>query len=237
MTIENKYFLVTGSSSGIGLNICEMLLEKNALIIGLDKNTTSLKHKNYTHIITDVSNDNSIKSSIDNVMQCYKKLDGIINVAGISGANQCLENTSPSEFKRIVETHLFGTYAVCHYALPYLKKSNNGIIINFSSLFALRSAPRFIAYNAAKAAIISLTETMALELAPNIRVNSIAPGFINTPMTQSNPKYTSMLKMVEDTYPLKQPGTTTQIADAVLFLINNDFITGETLKITGGAHL
>ncbi|HAX73854.1 MAG TPA: NAD(P)-dependent oxidoreductase, partial [Firmicutes bacterium] len=161
----------------------------------------------------------------------------VINVAGITGANQSLEKTAPKDFRRLIETHLFGTYNVCHFALPLLKQQETGVIINFSSLFALRAMPNYIGYNAAKTAIISLTETMALELAPSIRVNAVAPGFIDTPMTQSNPNYNKLVEMVETTYPLQKGGNTAHVVDTILFLMRNDFMTGETIAISGGAHL
>lgn len=109
--------------------------------------------------------------------------------------------------------------------------------MNTSSLFTIKSISNFIAYHGAKRAIISLTETMALELAPNIRVNAIAPGFIDTPMTQANPNYEKMVENALNYYPLQYVGKPEEVAEIILMLLTHPFITGETIKISGGAHL
>ncbi|MGL4338178.1 MAG: SDR family NAD(P)-dependent oxidoreductase [Turicibacter sp.] len=238
MEIFSKVFLVTGSSSGIGLELTKQLLSLDAQVIGFDvKENKDISHPHFHPYYVDVSDEAAVSTSLQKAMTEFHALDGIINVAGISGSNQSIHTCTPAAFKRIVDTHLFGTYHVCYYGATYLKDRTEGCIINFSSLFAMKSTPNFIAYNAAKKAIISLTETLALEMAPSIRVNAVAPGFIETPMTQSNPNYDKMVDMVHQTYPLKRTGHPEHVVSTILFLIQNDFMTGETIAISGGAHL
>lgn len=233
MELLNQCYLITGSNSGIGLATVKQLLSKGAIVYGFDVAKSTFDHPNFHPMNVDVTKEEEVQEAFSLI----KQLNGIVNCAGITGARQSIQNTSPEDFKKVVDVHLFGTYNVCHYGVPYLKQDGLSAIVNTSSLFAIKSTPNFIAYNAAKRAIISLTETMALELAPTIRVNAIAPGFIDTPMTQANPNYEKMVENALTHYPLQRVGKPEEVAEIILMLLTHPFMTGETIKISGGAHL
>lgn len=237
MELLNQRYLITGSNSGIGLAAVKQLLSKGAIVYGFDVQESTLNHANFHALNVDVTKEEEVREAFLSIKNNEGLLNGIINCAGITGARQSIKKTSPQEFKRVVDVHLFGTYNVCHYGVSCLKEDKSSAIVNTSSLFAIKSTPNFIAYNAAKRAIISVTETMALELAPNIRVNAIAPGFIDTPMTQANPNYEKMVENTLHYYPLQRIGKPEEVAEIILMLLTHPFITGETIKISGGAHL
>ncbi len=166
----------------------------------------------------------------------FGRLDVLVNMASVYHAVPIAELT-PAEWHRQLSVDLHGTFLASHAALPLMRRSGGGRIINFTDWVAASARPRYKGYTAyyvAKAGVKALTETLALELAAdNILVNAIAPGPILAPPGTTQEE----LLAVERATPLGRWGGPSEIAKAVLALIDADFITGETIRVDGGRHV
>ena len=166
----------------------------------------------------------------------------LLTVAGevIGGARRSLGVTSrmdDAEWRRMVEIHLFGTFYCTRAALRIMEQKNSGVIVNMASVAGLAGIPGLAHYGAAKAGIIGFTKSVAMEAGSgNIRVNAIAPGFIDTPMTADIPPFLRQMTTLRT--PLGRTGTADEIAAVALFLVSDDasFVTGQVVSPNGGLH-
>lgn len=216
-----KVALITGGSSGIGKGIKNMLKKENwnVLDFSLEKGFDVSRLQDWIKIA-------------DKIQKKYKKLDLLVNNAGIH-EKKCFQNLSIKEFEKVLKVNLFGAFYGIKIMYPLLLKSKDPLIINISSIVFWRgSMSGGVGYVSSKAGILGLTRQLSLELAPKIRVNAIAPGYIDTKMLNHLSKKEK--KEIANMIPLKRIGKPKDIALAVKFLIESRFITGQVIHINGG---
>lgn len=237
-----KIILITGAAKGIGREIAKKLAKNNYSVI-VNYNTSyneaislqkDLKSENINIDIfkADVSKRSETKLLIDYIIQKYKKIDVIINNAGVSSFSLFTDITD-EEWNRVINNNLYSSFCVTQEACKYMIHNKSGCIINISSIWGLVGASCESLYSISKAGIDALTKSLAKELGPsNIRVNSIAPGFINTSMNQ---KYTKQeINSIKEETPLERIGKPSDISKCVSWLIEDEFTTGQVISINGG---
>ena len=189
-----------------------------------------------TAIQADLSKPEACQALVERVVETFGRLDILINMASVYVERPFAE-LNASEWDAVLNVDLRAAFLCAHAAAPHMRKQGGGRIINFSDWLSKSGRPRyrgFVPYYVAKAGVIGLTEAIALELASdNILVNAIAPGPILAPPETNDEEFSA----VERATPLGRWGGETEIAKAVLALLEGDFITGETLRVDGGRHL
>jgi 3-oxoacyl-(acyl-carrier-protein) reductase len=246
--MENKHVaLVTGASRGIGKAI-SLELAKKGIIIGIGYNRNTSKANEVKEEIVanggeaeifqgSIENFYDAKKVVDSIMEKYGKLDVLVNNAGITEDKTILK-MSLEEWLRVIQVNLFGAFYCIKASLESMVENGWGRIINISSIIALTGNIGQSNYAAAKAGVIGLTKSLALELArKNITVNAVAPGFIETEMVaQVNPK---VLERIKYSVPMKRFGTAEEVARVVSFLSdeNSGYITGQVYGINGGLYM
>lgn len=246
--LENKVALVVGAGSigpgiGNGRAISILFAQEGAKVVCADLNldsaeeTVSMIRKNGGEAIAvqgDATKNQDAKRMVDTTVEKYGKLNILVNVVGIAGGFGLLE-TDEETWDAVVTTNLKSIFLMSKQAVPAMIKAGGGVIINISSAAAFVAHP-IIAYGTTKAAIINMTRCMAIELAQyNIRVNCIAPGFLDTPMVA--PIMTEFRReIMKHIIPLGKIGTAWDTAYAALYLASDEasYVTGETLIVDGG---
>ena len=240
--MSKKTVLITGATSGIGKSTAYRLADsKMKLIICgrrrevLDKIREDLSK--LTSIITlcfDVSDNNQVKKAIESVPDEFKKIDILINNAGITKDN-LLMRMSEEDFDHVINNNLKSVFNMSSAIQRTFLKQRKGSIINIGSIVGLKGNPGQSNYAASKAGVIGFTKSLALELGSrNIRVNVIAPGFIETEMTQVLPE--NIIENWKNNIPLKRIGKSEDVANACIFLASelSDYITGQVIQVDGG---
>lgn len=225
-----KTAIVTGASRGIGKRIAHMLVENGYAVVG-----TYNKTKTEGLVKCDVSKPEEIKELVRYTVNTYGKIDLAVNCAGVSLCG-VIQDISEEEVSYITDINLKAPYFLAKYAADYMIKNGSGSIINISSVWGEAGASCEVIYSATKGGVNTMTKALAKELAPsNIRVNAVAPGVIKTDMLNCFTE--EDLKDLAEETPLKRLGSCEDVAKAVLFLAQNDFITGQILTVDGGFSL
>lgn len=234
---QNKICLVTGGGSGIGKAICIRLASEGGKIAVVDLNS---EHGNQTvQEITgkggealftqcDVSQEQQVENAVNAAVQKWGRLDVLVNDAAMM-TFQNVVDLKVSDWDKVLAVNLRSVFLVCHYGLPHIR---NGAIVNISSVHAHETEAGVSPYAASKGGIEAFTRALSRELVePKVRVNSVAPGAIDTPMLWNNPNVKSGKEKVEGAV-----GKPEDIAAAVAFLASDEarFITGITLVVDGG---
>lgn len=240
--IASKVVVITGAARGIGRCIAEYLARKGYIVVAdynkSDKEAIQLKENlkkeniNIEIFRADVSNRAEVKELIEYAIRKYSKIDCIINNAGIDQIKMFLDITD-EDWNSIINNNLNSVFYMCQEALKYMIHEKDGSIINISSIWGQIGASCESAYAVSKAGIDALTKSLAKELGPsNIRVNSIAPGFIDTDM---NNNFTEKEKSeIIEEIPLQKIGKTLDVAKCVEWLINDEYVTGQVIGVNGG---
>ncbi len=247
MLKDGTVAVVTGGAMGLGLSIAREFGQAGANVVLLDINEEALSSSvtqltkegnSIIGLVCDVSNNMDVQKTFDDINHRFGRIDILVNNAAIAPETpfmQCSEET----WDKIMKVNLKGYFLCAQAAVKHmLAKNIPGRIVNLSSILGLRPKALLIAYTTTKGAIISLTHSMASELGEHgIRVNAIAPGMIDTPMTTKG--FTPMVKkMITNSIPLKRLGSPREIGKAALFLCSeySSFINGHVLVVDGGQH-
>ena len=238
--LSGKRVLVTGGASGIGAAIVARFLEEGARVAVIDRDAAGgralkQKHPGVADVLAaDVSDAAAVARAFDELDRLLGGLDVAISNAGISVRHDFMDIT-PEEWRRVVGVDLDGVFYVAQQAARRMLAGGGGVILNMGSTSGMNGYPRYADYNAAKAGVIELTRTMALELAPTIRVIAVCPGYVWTPMQEA--EYTPEMKAAVDVkIPLRRHATPEEIAALYAFLASDEapYITGHPVIIDGG---
>lgn len=240
MTFKDKVYIVTGASSGMGKSCSDLLLENDAVVIGIDRNDSTIEHDRYSHCKADVLDEEQIQKCISEVDSQYGHIDGLVNAAGIFGNNKPFYELTSEEWNKVISVNTTGTFIVSKVAAPIMIREKHGKIVNISCIRSTIFKNNMADYAASKGAVASMTSAMALDLAPyNIQVNSVAPGFIYTGMTAASFDIPDVRAMSEALIPNGRLGMPKDIASVVMFLLSDmsDYVTGTMLFADGGYHI
>jgi 3-oxoacyl-[acyl-carrier protein] reductase len=242
--LSGKYALVTGANRGIGKAIAEKFAQNRCNIIAnsrtegsLDKTAAELQKRygtQFSPLYFDVSDPDEVKNAFKKIIKITKKLDIVVNNAGVLD-NNLIGMVKSETVSEVFAVNTFGIIYIMQYASRLMLKNKEGSIINVSSIVGVYGNAGQVVYGGSKAALLGITKSAAKELAPyNIRVNSIAPGFIDTDMVKSlSPeKYKERL----DSIKMKRIGTPEDVANCALFLASDlsTYITGQVIGVDGG---
>jgi NAD(P)-dependent dehydrogenase (short-subunit alcohol dehydrogenase family) len=248
MTFENQVAIVTGAAKGIGWGIAKVFCEKGAKVVVVDwdeetgrRTVEELCAKGGEAIFVhcDVSNEEQVKAMIDTTLKTFGRIDILVNNAGIGVYKSVLDATS-EDWDRCQAVNLKGVFLCSKYAIPQMQKLGKGAIVNISSVHSFATVNGVAPYAASKGGITALTRNMAIDYGPTIRVNSIAPGWVLTPLIQSifdsydDPA--DQQRQVEKRQVMKRIGQPEDIGEAAAFLASDEasFITGAQLFVDGG---
>jgi meso-butanediol dehydrogenase / (S,S)-butanediol dehydrogenase / diacetyl reductase len=238
--LKDKRILITGGAGGIGSGTAKRFLEEGARVYVLDRDEVACQRLKkelpglHGYIIANVADPESVKHAFDELDNLANGLDVLINNAGISIRHAFMDIT-PLEWRSVMDVNLNGVFYVAQQAARRMLAGDGGVIINMGSTNGLAGYHYYADYNATKAGVIELSRSMALELAPKIRVNAVCPGFIMTPMQEA--EYTiEMRRAFENKLPLNKLGKPDDVAALFAFLASDDatFITGQYFVIDGG---
>jgi meso-butanediol dehydrogenase/(S,S)-butanediol dehydrogenase/diacetyl reductase len=237
--LKDKRVLITGGASGIGAATAARFLEEGATVVVLDRDAKgraqiqSQLPKLSGTVDADVSNLKQVQSAFAEAVRLMGGVDVLINNAGISIRHNFLEITS-EEWDKTMAVNLTGVFYVAQTAARHMWERGSGVILQTASTNGVMGYPFYADYNATKAGVIELTKSMALELAPKVRVCAVAPGYVLTPMQRA--EYTDeMLDAVNRKIPLGRHARPEEIAALFAFLASDDaaFMTGQVYTIDG----
>ena len=238
--LEGRIAVVTGGCGGIGSAICQRFANEGAIVYAADIQANEQEHNSIHFQQHDVTSEQSAKDLVARIEKEQAKLDILVNAAAIE-IEYTIEDTSLEDWNRIFAINVTGTFLTSKYAMPLMRKSSSGSIINFGSYDGYIADPQLVAYCATKGAIHALTKAMACDYGPeNIRVNAICPGYVDTPMLQSffgsSGDIETLQKAVRDVHPLRTYGQPEDIANLVNWLAGDEarYASGQLWIIDGG---
>ena len=238
--LKGKRVLITGGASGIGAATAARFLDEGARVAVLDRDEAASANLQRQlpgielSLLADVGDPQAVAAAFQQLDEAFGRLDVLINNAGISIRHPFLEIT-PQEWQQVMDTNLTGAFFVAQEAARRMQASGGGVILNMASTNGLRGYPHYADYNASKAGVIALTRSMALELAPGVRVLAVCPGYVLTPMQEA--EYTpEMLAEVESKIPAGRHARPEEVAALFAFLASEEapFMSGASVVIDGG---
>jgi NAD(P)-dependent dehydrogenase (short-subunit alcohol dehydrogenase family) len=248
--LNDKIAIVTGAGSGLGRVSAAMFAVEGAKVICADINLASAQEcaqeiiaagNDATAVHVDISDERSAQQLAAHTIEQHGRIDILMHSAGISSSGTAL-NTDRATWDRIMAVNLTGTWLMCKAVLPFMIERKRGSIVTVSSLAGITGLPDKFSYSTAKAGMVGMTQQMAAEYAPEgIRINTICPGTIITPMSLAvyekngfSPQ--AALAKIGERYPLKRPGTQEGVAYLALYLASDEaeFYTGHAVPYEGG---
>lgn len=238
MMLENKVVLITGASRGIGLAIAEKCLTEGAHIVanfksesgGIGALIQSFGRNSVLPVRADVSLDSEILAMMQCIRDSFQRLDGIVCNAGIITRTPDWKNISLEDWDRVFRTNLIGSWNVIRYGIELM--DTGGSVINISSIYGTAPEAKVLPYSVSKSAVIALTQALAKEVAPKVRMNAVLPG--NT-LTSMVPDLLEQSAIEKKTL-LKRSAAASEIADVVSFLLSDSssYLTGSIIPVDGG---
>jgi ketoreductase RED2 len=242
LDLHGRVALVTGSSSGIGTAIATALAERGVSIVVNSSTSVPAGERlaaalpDAAYVQADIGDSGEAARLVESAVERYGRLDILVNNAGTTEVipHHDLDSCTNEIWERIFRVNVFGTWNVIRSAAPHLRATGDGVIVNITSLAGVRPTGSSIPYAASKAALNHLTLLLANALGPEIRVNALAPGLIDTPWTAD---WDTIRDAVRQMAPLRRSGTPEDIADACVGLVAARYVTGQVLLVDGGMAL
>lgn len=248
---DGKVAIVTGAARGIGAGVAKKLASEGAKVAVVDlkeefcMNTVQeIRDAGGVAIpvACDVSKADQVEQAVEKVVKEFGRLDILVNNAGVTRDNLVFK-MSEEDWDTVIDIHLKGTFLFSKAAQKYMVEQRYGKIVNTSSVGAVGKRGQ-ANYSSAKAGIIALTKTLAIELGPfNINVNCVAPGFIETDMTRATAErlgqdFNEVIKMASQKIPMRRVGKPEDVANVVAFLVSDEasYVAGEVIRVSGGEH-
>jgi NAD(P)-dependent dehydrogenase (short-subunit alcohol dehydrogenase family) len=248
MKLKDRVAIVTGAAGGIGKGVAEVFCREGARVVVVDwsedlgsATAEEIRQTGGDTIFVkcDVSSEDQVKLVVQKTIETYGRVDVLVNNAGVGTYTSVLDTTSQS-WDRCLAINLKSQFLFAKYVIPHMQAVGKGAIVNMSSVHSRSTVNGVAPYAASKGAITALTRNMAIDYGPAIRVNSIAPGWVWTPLIEhlfqqyDDPK--AMIAKVEERQVLKRMGTPTDVGNAAAFLASDEaaFITGTQLYVDGG---
>lgn len=244
--LNGKVAIVTGASSGIGRSVAQLYAQNGLKVIVSDVNdaggaeTVQLIQQaegQAAYIHTDVASAADCEKLVNFALETYGRLDVACNNAGIGGESNLTGLYSPEGWDKVIGVNLSGVFYCMRYEIPAMLKSGGGAIVNMTSILGQVAFAMAPAYVAAKHGVVGLTRTAAVEYASQgIRINSVGPAFIQTPMISTLEENPDLLKMLVDLHPIGRLGQPEEVAELVLWLSSEkaSFVTGSYYAVDGG---
>jgi meso-butanediol dehydrogenase/(S,S)-butanediol dehydrogenase/diacetyl reductase len=236
--LKDKRVLITGGASGIGAATTARFLEEGSRVCVLDRDAEACARIQHDlpalAVIADVTDLMQVEAAFAEAVRLMNGVDVLINNAGISIRHKFLDIT-PEDWDRVIAVNLTGVFFVAQTAARHMWERGSGVILQTASTNGVMGYPYYADYNAAKAGVIELTRSMALELAPKVRVCAVAPGYVLTPMQRA--EYTdAMLAEVNRKIPMGRHAAPEEIAGLFAYLASDDaaFATGQVFTLDGG---
>ena len=236
---KEKIAVVTGGASGIGLATTKKLLSEGANVIILDlkmdEEIINSLGENVLYLKCDVSNEENVKNCIEEIIKKFNHIDYLVANAGIGGSASKPHEVSMDEWNKVISVNQTGIFLLNKYVIIEMLKNGKGAVVNTSSMYGLVGSTTSFAYSASKGAINQMTRSLALTYArDNIRVNAIAPGYVDTPILSMVPD--NIKEAMGNELPIGRLGKDTEIANLICYLLSDDasFITGSIIPIDGG---
>ncbi len=241
---EGKVVVITGASSGIGEKMALLFGDEGAALVlmdvnkeGLERTRTQLEKGGHKAIAVqaNVAKSDEVNRAIEEAVAASGKIDVLVNNAGIS-KDAFIHKMTDEDWDDVIGVDLTGVFHCCRAVVPHMKAQKSGKIISISSA-AIVGNVGVANYNSAKAGIVGLTRVLALELAPNITANAVAPGFVDTPLVRKYPE--KIRNVFLESVPLKRAAQPEDIGHAILFLASDEanYITGQTIFVCGGMSI
>jgi len=239
---DSPVAIVTGSSSGIGATIAARLTDAGYRVVVNSARSeaageaVTAKLDGAIYVRADISQAAQARELVATTVDRLGRLDLLVNNAGITKAiaHSDLESVTAEVWRAVLDVNVVGAWEMITAAVPHLRRNGDGAIVNISSVAGSRPAGSSIPYAVSKAAINHMTRLLAATLGPEVRVNAVAPGLIDTEWTAS---FTEPREWMATIAPLKRVGTTDDVATMVLSLAQAKFTTGEVILVDGGTHL
>lgn len=242
INFNEKVYLVTGGASGIGKAVVHYLAEHSGRAVIADINDeagaalVAQYPEQLRYLRTDVTDLAQVEAACNLALTTFGGLDGAVNSAGI-GSLGTVADMPIEEWHKVIDIDLTGVFHACRAAIPLLRARGGGAIVNIASLSGVRADYGFAAYNAAKAGVINLSRTIALDHAQEgIRATAVCPGYIATPLTEGAAAIDAIHNEWLARIPLQRAGTAEDVAQLVIFLLSpaSSYITGTEIVIDGG---
>lgn len=242
MRFENKVVLVTGSSSGIGEETARLFAADGATVIVNSSSSVAAGEAvaasipGASYVRADISDADESAHLIETAVALHGRLDVLVNNAGVTEVipHHDLEAVTDEIFSRILDVNLLGTFRLTKLAMPHLRTTGDGSVVNVTSLAGLRPTGSSIPYAASKAALNHLTVLLANVCGPEVRVNAVAPGLIRTPWTS---EWDTLHQAVSHLAPLRRSGEAVDVARAILDVAGSTYMTGQVVSVDGGMTL
>jgi ketoreductase RED2 len=241
-SLTGQVALVTGSSSGIGAATARRLASAGATVVVNSVHSVEAGRAladelpGATYVQADVADEGEAARMVEEAVAAHGRLDVLVNNAGTTEVipHADLEAATPAVWRRIFDVNVIGTWQVTVAAVPHLRASGRGQVVNVSSLAGERPTGSSIPYACSKAALSHMTRLLANSLGPDVRVNAVAPGLVDTPWTA---EWDTVRAYVGAQAPLQRSGRPEDVAEVIIGLVRSAYVTGEVVIIDGGLHL